>query len=105
MLMWIEFHRLGSALEKDLSLRNLEPVRNRQKKFTIIRSAGLILHGGNEGDCLRVPWSLPWCPRNDPVQICNFIKGCPLPRKKCLGVLAFSKTKHTGLDRSSTLPG
>ena len=23
---------------------------------------GLILHGGNEGDCLRVPWSLPWCP-------------------------------------------
>ena len=23
--------------------------------------------------------------------------GCPLPRRKCLGVLALSKTKHTGL--------
>ena len=23
---------------------------------------GLILHGGNEGNCLRCPWSLPWCP-------------------------------------------
>ena len=62
--------------------------------------AGLILHGGNggnEGDCLRVPWSLPWCPWNAPVQICNFIIGCPLPRRKCLGALALSKTKLTAL--------
>ena len=58
---------------------------------------GLILHGGNEGDCLRVPWSLPWCPWNAPVQICNFIIGCPLPRRNCLGALALSTTKHTAL--------
>ena len=60
-------------------------------------SPGLILHGGNEGDCLRVPWSLPWCPWIAPVQICNFIIGCSLPRSKCLGALALSKTKHTAL--------
>ena len=24
--------------------------------------AGLILNGGNGGNCLRCPWSLPWCP-------------------------------------------
>ena len=33
--------------------------------FTQTRSmmtSGLVLHGGNEGDCLHVPWSLPWCP-------------------------------------------
>ena len=27
----------------------------------------------------------------------NFLIGCPLPRRKCPGVLALSKTKHTGL--------
>ena len=43
------------------------------------------------------PWSLPWCPWNAPVQICNFLIGCPLPRRKCLGALALSKTKHTAL--------
>ena len=37
------------------------------------------------------------CPWNAPVQICNFIIGCPLPRRKCLGALALSKTKHTAL--------
>ena len=25
---------------------------------------GLILHGGNRGDCLQAPWSLPRCPWN-----------------------------------------
>ena len=63
-------------------------------------TSGLILHGGNLGDCLRVTWSLPWCPWNAPVEICNFITGCPLPRRKCLGALALSKTKHTGLQFS-----
>ena len=67
----------------------------------IILSAGLILHGGNGGDCLRVPWSLPWRPWNTPVQLCNFIIACPLPRKKCLGALTLSKTKHTALSVSS----
>ena len=43
------------------------------------------------------PWSLPWCPWNAPVEIYNFLIGCPLPRRKCLGALALSKTKHTGL--------
>ena len=53
-----------------------------------IMMAGLILHGGNEGDCHRVPWSLPWCLWNASVQIYNFIIGFPLPRRKCLGALA-----------------
>ena len=60
-------------------------------------SPGLILHEGNEGDCLYAPWLLIWCSWNAPVQICNFIIGCPLPRRKCLGALALSKTKHTAL--------
>ena len=58
---------------------------------------GLILHGGNRGDCLRCPLPLPWCPWNAPVELYNFLihVGCPLSRRKCLGAL--SKTKHTGL--------
>ena len=64
-------------------------------EFTV--HSGLILHGGNEGDCLRCPMSLPWCPRNAPVEIYNFLIGCPLPKKKCLGALALSKTKHTAM--------
>ena len=31
------------------------------------------------------------------VEICNFLIGGPLPRRKCPGALALSKTKHTGL--------
>ena len=57
----------------------------------------LILHGGNECDCLRCPLPLPWCPRNATVEIYNFLIGCLLPKRKCLGALALSKTKHTGL--------
>ena len=57
-------------------------------------NAGLILHGGNGGDCLL---PLPWCPWNAPVEICNFLIGCPLPRRKCHGALALSKTRHTGV--------
>ena len=40
---------------------------------------------------------LPWCPWNAPVEIYNFIVGCPLPRRECLGALALSKMKLTGL--------
>ena len=33
------------------------------QSFKIKKTAGLIvLNGGNEGDCLHAPWSLPWCP-------------------------------------------
>ena len=54
--------------------------------------SGLILHGGNGSDCLRCPLSLPWCPWSAPVEIYNFLIGCPLPpRRKCLGALALSK--------------
>ena len=49
----------------------------------------LILHGGNGGDCLHAHLSLPWCPC-----IYNILIGSPLPRRKCLGALAHSKTKH-----------
>ena len=41
-------------------------------------ATGLILQGGNEGNCF-------------------FLIGCSLPRRKCLGALALSKMKHTGL--------
>ena len=40
--------------------------------------------------------SLPWCLWNAPVEINNFLIGCPLPRRKCLGAPALSKTKHAG---------
>ena len=63
-------------------------------------NAGLILHDGNEGDCLRVPWSLPWCPWNAlQYKFAKLIIGCPLPRRKCLGAFALSKTNHTALNR------
>ena len=39
----------------------------------------------------RLKWLIP------PVEIHNFLIGYPLPRRKCLGALALSKTKHTGL--------
>ena len=29
-----------------------------------VRSAGVMLHRGNDDDCLHAPWSLPWCPWN-----------------------------------------
>ena len=64
------------------------------------KCTGLILHGGNEGDCLHVPWSLPWCPWNAPVEIYNVLKGCPLLRWKCLGACAFSTMKYTDLLQS-----
>ena len=59
--------------------------------------AGLLLHGANEGDYLRCPWPLPWCPSNAPVEIYNFLTGCPLPKRTCFGALVLLKTKHTGL--------
>ena len=39
--------------------------------------------------------SSPWSPWNAPVKIYNFLIGCPLPWRKCLGALPVSKTKHT----------
>ena len=46
----------------------------------------MIHHRGNEGDRLRVPWPLPWCPWS------------PSRTRKCLGALALPKTNHyTGL--------
>ena len=41
------------------------------------------------------PRSLPWCPWNATVESKNFLLGCPLPRRKCLGALALSKTKQS----------
>ena len=62
------------------------------------KNTGLVLHRGNEGDCLRTPWSLPWCPLIAPVEIYHFLIGCPLPRGKCISALALSKKpKQTGL--------
>ena len=62
---------------------------------------GLVLHGGNKGNCLHAPppCSLPLCLWNAPVEINNFT----LPRRICLGALALSKTKHTGLQWTHSL--
>ena len=49
----------------------------------------------SESLTLHLP--LPWCPWNAPVEIKNFLKRCPLSKRKCIGALALSKTKHTGL--------
>ena len=38
-------------------------------------SSSLLFHRGNEGDYLQAPWSLPWCPRNAPVEIYNVLIG------------------------------
>ena len=65
-------------------------------------TSDLILHGGNEGDCLHAPCSLPWCPRNAPVQIYKSLIGCRFPGRYCLGALALSKTKHTHLRPTCT---
>ena len=58
-------------------------------KYTI----RFLFHGSNKCDCRHAPWSLPWCPWNAPLEIYNFLLGCPLPRRKCLGTLALSKNK------------
>ena len=54
---------------------------------SMISLAGLTLTIASipPGHCLGAPW-------NAPVEIYNFLIGCPLPRRKCL-----SKTKQTGL--------
>ena len=31
-----------------------------------MHKSGLILNEGNGGNCLRCPWSLPWCPFKSP---------------------------------------
>ena len=47
--------------------------------------AGLIFHGGNEGDRLCDTWSLPWCPWIDLEEICY---PCPyVPVKHQIQVL------------------
>ena len=53
--------------------------------------SGHILHGGNKGNYLHAPWSLPWCPWNAPVEIYKFLIECSLPRRKCLGALSAQK--------------
>ena len=60
--------------------------------------AGLILHGGNEGDCLNAPWSCVTllhlkCSSTN----LHFLNSVPFTTEKMLGVIALSKTKHTGL--------
>ena len=57
-------------------------------------NTGLILHGG---DCLRCPLVIALVPLKCSVEIYNFLIGCPLPKRKCLGALVLSKTKHTAL--------
>ena len=54
--------------------------------------AGLILNGGNRGNCPRCPWSLPWCPFNSP----NRNLQIPHRGALCQGKIAF-KYEVSGL--------
>ena len=54
---------------------------------------GLLLHRGIADDCLNATW----CPWKTPIKIHSFLIDFPFPRRKCLGALALSKTKHTVL--------
>ena len=72
----------------------------RTKKF-LLSLTGLILHGGNKGDCLHAHWSLPWCPWNAPVVTFNVLIWCPLHREK-VPWCPLSKTKHTCLPLDKT---
>ena len=40
--------------------------KTKQAMIYIQCTSGLILNGGNGGNCLRCPWSLPWCPFKSP---------------------------------------
>ena len=52
---------------------------------SFIPYAGLIFNGGN---CLRCPWSLPWCPFKSPNRNLQIPQRCPLPRKNRLAPLS-----------------
>ena len=49
-----------------------------------ISRPSLILHRGNGGDCVCCTLPLPWCPWNAPVEIYNFLIGCPCQRENAL---------------------
>ena len=72
------------------------PSKNEVQEST---PSGLIFQGGNAGDCL----SALKCSGSRNIQINKFLIGCPLPRRKCLGAPALSKTKHTGLQNTFSL--
>ena len=55
--------------------------------------AGLIFHGGIEGNYLHASWSLPWCPWNALVEIYNSSYRCPYQGGNALVSLALSKNK------------
>ena len=52
-----------TVLNPPISIRFCTHPRGNMANFT---RAGLIFNGGNGGNCLRCPWSLPWCPFKSP---------------------------------------
>ena len=60
-----------------------------------LRYKGPILKGSNGGDCLNAPGHCLGALEMPQYKIMyNFFIGWPLPRRKCLGVLALSKNKR-----------
>ena len=47
-----------------MSKRDRCPSSFHQATYIRLYNTGLILHEGNEGDCHRAPWPMPWCPWN-----------------------------------------
>ena len=47
--------------QNDLN-KNLREDLSYGYRIDIIHPVLHVLHGGNKGDCLHAPWSLPWCP-------------------------------------------
>ena len=56
---------------------------------------GLILHGGNEWDCLHAPWLLPWCPCSYKAVLTNM-----MPLINILQLLQNDQSSHWLLDGS-----
>ena len=48
-----------------------------------------------------LPLVIALVPLKCSIEIYNFLMGCPLPKRKCLGALTLSIKKHTGLKRTS----
>ena len=77
--------RINLQTYSSLSVSHIHPLKLKQS------NACLILHWGNEGDCLHAPGHCFGSPWKSPVEIYNFLIGCPLHRIKCPGALALIK--------------
>ena len=101
------FLNSGIGFQENLQLCHtlINPIQQRLKTLDTIGNCQRPVFSLGRPDTSRrqrrrlppLPLPLPWCPWNAPAKMYNFLIGCPLPKRKCLGAPAPSKTKHTGL--------